>query len=126
MILDTYDEVFIWIGNGASEFEKKESYKTAYTYINSDPTGHTAENTLIIVVRQGFEPPTFTGHFVPWDADKWNSGKTYADLVKEIGDENAGITFLADEASKYFATYSYDELRRRFPPEGVDVTKRES
>ena len=29
------------------------------------------------------------------------------------------------EAEKYFATYTYDELKRKFPPEGVDVTKRE-
>jgi len=126
MILDTYDEIFIWVGRGASEFEKKEAYKTSYTYINSDPTGRTADNTLIIVVRQGYEPPSFTGHFVPWDADRWNQGKTFEELVAEVGEENVGISTLKDEKQKYYSNYSYDELKRKFPPEGVDVTKREA
>jgi len=125
MILDTYDEIFIWVGSGANEFEKKESYKTAYSYLNSDPTGRTADNTVIIVVRQGFEPPQFTGHFHPWDTEIWAGGKTFQELIEEVGRENAGIALLEDEAKKYTQTHPYDVLKRRIPPEGVDVTKKE-
>ena len=61
--------------NGTSFSKSKALFWYSFlrqTYINSDPTGRTADNTLIIVVRQGCEPPSFTGHFVPWDADRWN------------------------------------------------------
>ena len=61
--------------NGTSFSKSKSLFWYSFlrqTYINSDPTGRTADNTLIIVVRQGCEPPSFTGHFVPWDADRWN------------------------------------------------------
>lgn len=72
MILDNYDEIFIWIGRGANDFEKREALKTSYSYLNSDPTGRNESNTMIIVVKQCFEPPQFTGHFHPWDTDLWN------------------------------------------------------
>ena len=29
MLLDTYDQVFVWIGRGANEVEKKEGLQTA-------------------------------------------------------------------------------------------------
>lgn len=41
----------------------------------SDPTGRTPDNTLIIVVRQGCEPPQFTGCFHGWDANRWEVSK---------------------------------------------------
>lgn len=41
-------------------------------YIESDP----ADRDLgipVAVVKQGFEPPTFTGWFLGWNRDYWNS-----------------------------------------------------
>ena len=29
MLLDTYDQVFVWVGRGANEVEKKEGLQTA-------------------------------------------------------------------------------------------------
>ena len=26
----------------------------------------------MLQVKQGFEPPTFTGHFLAWDYDMWS------------------------------------------------------
>jgi len=125
MLLDTYDEIFVWVGTHSREWEKQESMKTAYQYLNSDPTGRTPDNTLIVCIRQGYEPPQFTGCFHPWDAECWNNGKTFSEMIDEVGKENAGINLLEDEAKKYTATYPLDVLQRKDAPEGVDVRKKE-
>ena len=41
-------------------------------YLISDPTGRNPENTVMTVVKQGFEPLPFTGQFPVWDYDLWN------------------------------------------------------
>lgn len=125
MILDNYDEIFIWIGRGANDFEKREALKTAYSYLNSDPTGRNENNTMIIVVKQCFEPPQFTGHFHPWDKELWNHGMTFDEILKEVGEENAEINLLEDEVKKYTSFYPLEVLQRKLPPEGVDVTCKE-
>ncbi|XP_069799746.1 gelsolin isoform X2 [Dendropsophus ebraccatus] len=70
MLLDTWDQVFVWIGNEAQEEEKKEALSSASTYINTDPASRDPR-TPIAVIKQGFEPPTFTGWFLGWDNDFW-------------------------------------------------------
>jgi len=51
MILDTFDQVFVWIGRGANEVEKKEALKTARDYIQSDPSGRDLDSTLLFQVH---------------------------------------------------------------------------
>ncbi|KAM4664600.1 gelsolin isoform 2-T3 [Discoglossus pictus] len=70
MLLDTWDQVFVWIGNEAQEDEKKEALASASKYIASDPANRD-KRTPIAVIKQGFEPPTFTGWFLAWDVDFW-------------------------------------------------------
>ena len=53
MILDTFDQVFVWIGRGANEVEKKEALKTAKDYIQSDPSNRDLDSTLLIQVCRG-------------------------------------------------------------------------
>ena len=48
MILDTYSEVFVWIGRGANDVEKKESLRTAQEYINTDPSGRDIDSTILL------------------------------------------------------------------------------
>lgn len=50
MILDTYSEVFVWVGRGANEEEKKESLRIAKEYITSDPSGRDVDSTLLLQV----------------------------------------------------------------------------
>ncbi len=50
MILDTYDEVFVWIGRYANEEEKKHSLTIATEYIESDPSGREPDSTSILMV----------------------------------------------------------------------------
>ncbi|MGH0153910.1 UNVERIFIED_CONTAM: hypothetical protein FKN15_061889 [Acipenser sinensis] len=39
-------------------------------YIKSDPANRD-QRTSIVLIKQGFEPPTFTGWFLGWDYDYW-------------------------------------------------------
>uniref|UniRef100_A0A8D3DJ21 Gelsolin n=1 Tax=Scophthalmus maximus TaxID=52904 RepID=A0A8D3DJ21_SCOMX len=72
MILDTWEQVFVWIGNEAQEEEKTEAMPSAVRYIETDPANRD-RRTPIVKIKQGFEPPTFTGWFLGWDHDYWTS-----------------------------------------------------
>ncbi|KAG2470044.1 GELS protein, partial [Polypterus senegalus] len=70
MILDTWEQVFVWIGNEAQEEEKKEAMASAVRYIETHPANRDPR-TPVVKIQQGFEPPTFTGWFLGWDYDYW-------------------------------------------------------
>ncbi|CAL8317875.1 unnamed protein product [Lota lota] len=72
MILDTWDQVFVWIGNEAQEEEKTEAMASALRYIETDPANRD-HRTPIVKIKQTFEPPTFTGWFLGWDMDYWTT-----------------------------------------------------
>ncbi|XP_076844946.1 gelsolin a isoform X2 [Brachyhypopomus gauderio] len=72
MILDTWDQVFVWVGNEAHEEEKSEAMASAARYIETDPAQRDPR-TPIVKLKQGSEPPTFTGWFLGWDHDYWSS-----------------------------------------------------
>uniref|UniRef100_A0A7N6C402 Gelsolin-like domain-containing protein n=1 Tax=Anabas testudineus TaxID=64144 RepID=A0A7N6C402_ANATE len=71
MILDTWDQIYIWIGNEANEEEKTGAPKIAKQYVESDPSGR--RGLAITTVKQGAEPPTFTGWFQAWDPNMWDT-----------------------------------------------------
>ncbi|XP_034969293.1 gelsolin isoform X2 [Zootoca vivipara] len=72
MLLDTWDQVFVWVGNDANEVEKTEAEASARRYIETDPANRD-RRTPITLIRQGFEPPTFTGWFLGWEDDYWST-----------------------------------------------------
>uniref|UniRef100_A0A8C1CST5 Advillin n=1 Tax=Cyprinus carpio carpio TaxID=630221 RepID=A0A8C1CST5_CYPCA len=82
MLLDTWDQVFLWIGIEANDVERKESVTTCQEYLRTHP-GSRDPDTPIIMVKQGFEPPTFTGWFTAWDPTKW-SNKTISQYPPEM------------------------------------------
>ena len=51
-------------------------------------------------------------------------GKTYDELIKQHFCEG-GVASLEDELAKYSKKYSYDILKERIVPEGVDVINKE-
>ncbi|XP_031430413.1 scinderin like a [Clupea harengus] len=71
MLLDTWEQIFLWIGNEANEVEKTGSAKIAKEYVDSDPAGR--HGTPVVTIKQGAEPPTFTGWFQAWDAKMWET-----------------------------------------------------
>ncbi|KAM7390940.1 hypothetical protein PAMP_021668 [Pampus punctatissimus] len=70
MILDTWDQVFVWIGNEAHKEEKAKAAASAVKYLESDPSDRDPD-TPTMTVKQGFEPPTFTGWFLGWNQEFW-------------------------------------------------------
>ncbi|NXS86977.1 VILI protein, partial [Erpornis zantholeuca] len=87
-LLDTWDQVFLWIGKGANESEKEAAAVMAQEYLWSHPSGRDLD-TPIIVVKQGYEPPTFTGWFLAWDPLNWADKKSYETLRAELGDDSS-------------------------------------
>uniref|UniRef100_A0A3B4BKU9 HP domain-containing protein n=1 Tax=Pygocentrus nattereri TaxID=42514 RepID=A0A3B4BKU9_PYGNA len=98
MLLDTWDQIFLWIGNQANEVERQESVVTCQEYLRTHPGARDCD-TPILLVKQGFEPPTFTGWFTAWDPTKWSSGKTYEQLKEELGE----VTSLAKVTPKHLS-----------------------
>ncbi|KAL2081533.1 hypothetical protein ACEWY4_023386 [Coilia grayii] len=143
MLLDIWDQIYLWIGKGASETEKEQAVTTAQEYLRSHPAGRDVD-TPILMVKQGFEPPTFTGWFHAWDPHKWSGGKSYDQLKSELGDSTS-IIQISVEMTTTNDTNSTKKppgvvapiIRPAFPaeklvnclaedlPEGVDPTKKE-
>ncbi|XP_017286266.1 scinderin like b [Kryptolebias marmoratus] len=69
MILDTWDQLFLWVGNEANAEERNGAPKIAKDYVDSDPSGR--RGLPITTIKQGAEPPTFTGWFQAWDPKMW-------------------------------------------------------
>ncbi|KAL7976452.1 hypothetical protein Chor_008401 [Crotalus horridus] len=88
MLLDTWEEVFLWIGRGANSYEKTESISAAKEYLKNHPAGRDAA-TPIIMVKQGHEPLNFTGWFTAWDPYKWSDDKSYEQMKSNLGDVSA-------------------------------------
>ena len=71
MILDTWDQIFLWVGNDANAEERNGAPKIAKEYVESDPSGR--KGLPITTIKQGAEPQTFTGWFQAWDTKMWET-----------------------------------------------------
>ncbi|XP_062300557.1 advillin isoform X2 [Scomber scombrus] len=129
MLLDTWDQVFLWIGKEANEVERKEAVVTSQEYLRTHP-GDRDQDTPIILIKQGFEPPTFTGWFTAWDPSKWSGGKSYEELKKELGDVTVPVTVIHQEQNSVESLQSFppealvNKLANELP-EDVDPTQKE-
>lgn len=73
MVLDAWNSVFIWVGVNSNKQELVMVEKGIAEYLRADPKGRDMD-TPILKVRQGCEPPTFTGFFGVWDPTSWEVG----------------------------------------------------
>ncbi|XP_012935427.1 advillin [Aplysia californica] len=132
MILDAWDCLFIWQGKGSNKTEKDESQKCALEYLKTDPAGRD-EDTPIYIVKQGLEPPSFTGFFGVWDRDLWSKGMSFEEMKKQIGEGNMPIAQVKESVSNgdqdfnEVPKYSLAELQVALEdlPAGVDPSARE-
>ncbi|KAG2468053.1 advillin [Polypterus senegalus] len=118
MLLDTWDQIFLWIGKESNEVEQRASLDTAQEYLLTHPANRDA-GTPIIVIKQGFEPPTFTGWFLAWDP-KWSGGKSYEQLKKELGSAASQIT--VDLRQSQVSPTATSEAQKCYPP-GMLINK---
>jgi len=145
MLLDAYHVVYVWIGKGSTENERKKGQTLAVEYIKAADDGRT-DGCPIYVVDSGSEPIQFTLHFHGWnDIKAMDSEDVYSRKLRELQltsavvggheakDYNAGgLTRAASEmapkaASQSIAsinpnslTISFDRLKVKPLPEGVD------
>ncbi|KFO24519.1 advillin isoform X2 [Fukomys damarensis] len=137
MLLDTWDQVFLWIGAEANATEKERALATAQQYLQTHPSGRDLD-TPILIIKQGFEPPNFTGWFLAWDPHIWSAGKSYEQLKEELGDATAILQITADMKNATFSLNSNDSEPKYYPievllksqtqglPEDVNPAKKEN
>jgi hypothetical protein len=114
-ILDTFDEVFVWVGSGSNEQEKKKALESAIGYVETATDGRT-KDTPILRINSGSEPPLFTAHFQGWDSSK---GDAYDRKLKELG-ITAPVDARANLAA-YSQKYSLEDLKKRPLPTTIDA-----
>ncbi|XP_061820679.1 villin-1 [Nerophis lumbriciformis] len=88
MLLDTWEEIFLWVGSAANQYETQEAWSSAREYLRTHPADRDLD-TPVVSVKQGFEPPTFTGWFHAWDSHKWSGGESYQQMKKKLNDQTS-------------------------------------
>uniref|UniRef100_A0A7N8YD38 Villin-like n=1 Tax=Mastacembelus armatus TaxID=205130 RepID=A0A7N8YD38_9TELE len=147
MLLDTWEEVFLWVGISANQYEVNESWNSAQEYLRTHPADRDPD-TPIIFVKQGYEPPTFTGWFNAWDPHKWSvnvsprpsnptslSTQTGQSSVSMVLSPSPGLTpsspgrgTMSPSAGRSGMYLAADLLINKSPndlPQGVDPSQRE-
>uniref|UniRef100_A0A4W5LS45 Advillin n=1 Tax=Hucho hucho TaxID=62062 RepID=A0A4W5LS45_9TELE len=122
MLLDTWDQVFLWVGNEANEVERKEAVVTSQEYLRTHP-GSRDPDTPILLIKQGYEPSTFTGWFTAWDPSKWSVSANDL-LLFQMNSWSVcvcvSVCFCVCVSNKDLINKLANEL-----PEGVDPTQKE-
>ncbi|KAL7643355.1 UNVERIFIED_CONTAM: hypothetical protein RMT77_006647 [Armadillidium vulgare] len=133
MILDAWDALFVWLGRNSNRQEQREAENLVFDYLKTDPAGR-SDGTTILKIKQGFEPPNFTGFFGAWNNNLWNENETYGDISKRLGNASPGATILVTPSdlvvngSGTRKTYPLSTLIVTDPdklPLGVDPTSKE-
>ncbi|XP_058146579.1 villin-like protein [Dasypus novemcinctus] len=96
MLLDTWEEIFLWLGEAAQEAEAALAW--GRDYLKTHPAGRSPA-TPIVLVKQGHEPPTFTGWFLAWDPYKWTNGQP--DVVDGSMGEGSALSRITAEVNSF-------------------------
>lgn len=71
MVLDTMQEVFVWVGAAVPEAEKREAFAAGARYVDLVAASESrSRDTTVIKLSEGYEVPMFTGFFDAWDPRK--------------------------------------------------------
>jgi len=116
--LDTYSEVYVWVGSGANEKEKEAALKGAVEYVETATDGR-SKDTSILRVAAGFEPPLFTAFFHGWDPSKRDNYERQLKALNLAGGSKS-VSVKANLAG-YEKKYSLEDLKKRPLPTTVDA-----
>ena len=83
--------------------ERAGAQALAFEYLTTDPSGRSTD-TPVVSIKQGFEPPTFTGFFGIWDNDLWNVRKNNFRFIFSF------IITISKLKKKLLELYLYTEL----------------
>jgi hypothetical protein len=147
-LLDTYTSLYIWIGKGANEAEKREAIKLADEYLAAAASDGRGDGTPVITVQCTNEPAMFTSNFLAWDKSFFEQNE-FVDpyearlrKLKEEKEKNRPKDAIGTVSSESFRkpaaappapvvataggagqTFTYDQLIAGV--EGIDLTCRE-
>ncbi|CAN8005005.1 unnamed protein product [Ixodes hexagonus] len=133
MLLDAWHTIFLWIGKEAGKDLTKLANHTAEDYLQDDPSSRDI-GTPVIWVKQGLEPPNFTGFFTSWDNELWKTLPTYESIKNEIEDGNQTVLAMQQQAAMYrnsraeVEKFTFDALNVKNPeqlPTCVDPANKE-
>lgn len=92
MVLDSGDEVYIWVGQGADDVEKEKGFAMAENYIKSDPTERSLDNTVMVRIKHNEEPAAFTSIFPSWNPEMWQKEMpSFDDLRAQLAEANSAV-----------------------------------
>jgi hypothetical protein len=67
-LLDTYTQLFVWVGSQSNAEERSKSLQVARDFIAAASDGRDKDQP-IVSVNAGNEPDIFTTYFLPWDPE---------------------------------------------------------
>jgi len=109
MILDAYNEVFVWVGSESNAIEKKMAMETAAEFVQQAKDKRSLDIPISRTI-EGQEPYSFTSHFTGWESSKTPGTPRRTERVTDVL-----------EASN--KKYTYQQLVKK--PPGVDSSKLE-
>ncbi|TDH65534.1 hypothetical protein CCR75_007456 [Bremia lactucae] len=94
-LLDTYTTLYVWIGSGANESERREAMTLAQKYLTLVKSDGRDAGTPIMAVHCNSEPLLFTSHFLAWNSNLFTKNEfldpyeTRLQKLKEEKEKNA-------------------------------------
>jgi len=124
MILDAHHSIFIWFGALSTRQEQQESIRIAREYLEGCPNDRDVD-TPVVKIRQGLEPPNFTGFFGSWDEERWDPEKLYSQQEEQYQDQTALMTNGHGGGGGVAGCYPYSVLIGDPLPANVDPSRKE-
>lgn len=128
LLLDLFDEIFVWCGQNVDIETRKQLPDIAMDYMLLDPAGRDPKDILLLFVTQENEPTFFTKFFRNWDSFGYSGSHFYESTRKRIRQENARIDItgsLIDGNSNGQPKYPYSVLVKKEVPDDVDDMHKE-
>ncbi|XP_052281929.1 advillin-like isoform X2 [Dreissena polymorpha] len=125
LLLDTYDQVFVWCGERVQD--RQHLSDVAKLYMSCDPSCREFESVSVWMISQRSEPVAFSKHFRSWNALGYSGRHSYEVMRKRIRQENAKIDIEQNLVDTTFITqpkYPYVTLLKAELPEDVDDTNK--
>ncbi|CAJ0594552.1 unnamed protein product [Cylicocyclus nassatus] len=83
MILDAYDQIYIWIGACASQQEREGAAVIAKRYLEQEAPRRRINPNVLPIVYQGMEPEAFKAKFKKWDDNLFRGNARSVEGVKK-------------------------------------------
>ncbi|KAL7298711.1 hypothetical protein TKK_0008468 [Trichogramma kaykai] len=130
-LLEAANCVWVWIGDLAAPKPLKEYVEEAKIYLYTHPAARD-RNTVISVVRQGLEPPTFIGLFDNWNHNLLRDYRSFESLQSNYQEQDPTIVndIMSIKLESDFSNYVKYPMKilKSDPdklPTGVDVSRKE-